>query len=669
VRVDAEHVRAVRTVFSMRDRLDRAIAVPMTLLIGVGVLAVAVVAAVSLDSGSGSYTVLGNSYPGAVIEVGAPVLRLVSDAAATVCLGSLVFAVCFAGPQRSGVLSAQGYAALRMAGRWATAWFLASLTLVPFDMGDTAGMGLSAVLSPGSFFGMLGALEEPKAWLMTAAAALIVAIGCRIALYWQPTVGLLGLALLGFLPPLCTGHSSSDAGHDLATAAILIHVPVAAVWIGVLTAFLRPSLQGGPQLARRYSRMAWGCWLVLAGSGLVDAVVLVPPGGLLTTGYGLLLMVKIVLVAALGLLGAVLRRRALRGIDQDGGVRRMFQLATGELVLLIGTVAFSVGLTHLPPPAFVNHPVTADQTLLGYNLAGPPTMLRLALDWRFEVLFGSFAIVLAAGYLIGLARLRRSGEHWPVGRTAAWLAGCLVLLLATSSGIGRYAEAMFSVHIASHMLVAMVAPMLLVLGGPVTLTLRALPSDSGAWGPREWLRALSESSAVRVLTHPMVALVVFVGSPFVLYFTGLFDVAVRFHWAHLAIDAYFLIVGYLFAWPVLGVDAVPRPLPNLARLGLLLAAMPFDTVFAAVLMTTHSVIGNGPAGANMYQALALPWVPSLLADQQLAGELALGIGELALLVAALGVLAQWFRREDESDSPEKLLLAHLSQRSSTIEAP
>ena len=37
----------------------------------------------------------------------------------------------------------------------------------------------------------------------------------------------------------------------------------------------------------------------------------------------------------------------------------------------------------------------------------------------------------------------------------AWLLGCLVLLFATSSGLGRYMPAMFSMHMAAHMLLSM----------------------------------------------------------------------------------------------------------------------------------------------------------------------------------------------------------------------
>jgi putative copper resistance protein D len=335
------------------------------------------------------------------------------------------------------------------------------------------------------------------------------------------------------------------------------------------------------------------------------------------------------------------------------------RIASAELVSLIGLLALSVELTHLTVPDVLGRATTTTQTMLGYDLPGPPTVARLLMAWRIDVLFGPLAVLLAAGYLLGVRRVRARGLPWSWARTAAWLAGCGVLLLATCSGLGRYAAAMFSAHVAAHMLISMLVPALLVLGGPVGLV-RAALGETGPDeppGPRDWLEALVRSRTLRVLTHPIVALLVFAGSPFLLYFTGLFDGAVRFHWADLAIDAWFLAAGYLFLWPVIGVDAAPRPMPNLARLGMLLAAMPADIVFGAALIGTHRVIGNGPASSNMYQALALPWVPDLLSDQRLAGLLALGIGELTLFVVLAALVSRWNAVDDGDDTSRRLVEA------------
>lgn len=593
----------------------------------------------SVFAGSSPYIALGNADPGALVRIGTPLLRGLVDIAAAMTLGGLVFAVLTGNPGTNKLLTAAGYDGVRSAGRWSLLWLLAAAALVPFDVADRSGEpigeALSQVFGGGDPFPILTAMESPMGWLLAAALAAILALSCRFVLRWLPAFALVCLAVLALLPPLVTGHAASEAGHDLASAGIVVHVPLALTWAGVLLALLRPRWRAGLEL-RRYRKLAAACWLALVVSGLFTTAPMLSPQDWFSTAYGRLLLIKLLPVLALGLVGLLLRRERIRPI--------------AELLLLAAATAASVGLAQLAPPAFIGSRGTVQETLLGYNLHAAPSLLRLLTDWRFDPLLGSTAILLALAYLLGLSRLRRRGESWPIGRSIAWFAGCLVLLLASSSGIARYAGAMFSVHIAAHMLIAMLAPLLLAAGGPLTLA-RSTRLD-----------ALAGSRAARVLTHPFTALALFGGGPFLLYFTGLFDAAVRFHWAHLAVNVVFFAIGYLFAWPVVGLDPTPRPLPTLGRLGMLLAAMPLDIVFGALLTTTNQVVGNSLTSGNMYSALALPWVPDPRADQFLAGELALLIGEVSLLVAVVVLLLRWKRIDEESTRFEEPLTLSRSLR-------
>ncbi|WP_236794470.1 cytochrome c oxidase assembly protein [Amycolatopsis sp. GM8] len=608
-------------------------------LAGGAAVALGVVVLLAALAGGTPYTQVGNGDPGLLVSVGAPVLRLLADLSGTVCVGALVFVVTCTRP-REGKLTGAGYGEVRWAAVAAGVWAVSAVLLVPFSAADTGGLPLPVVLA--NLPGLLGALEQPKAWLCTALLALLVAAGARMTLRWAPAALWCGVSVFAALPPLVTAHGSSDTGHDLSLAAIVVHVPAAMIWFGLLLAVLRQARRPSGDLAslvRRYDRAALWCWVVLALSGLVLGGVLVPAADLFTTAYGLALVTKMVLAVAAGIAGRLLARRAARKLATRPGDRRgVLAFAAAEVTLLSAVVGFSVGLSHLPLPGFLGKVLSTTRTLLGYDLAGPPTVLRLLGDWRPDLFFGPLALLLLVGYLIAVRRL---GGDWPRTRTAAWIAGCAVLVLATCSGIGRYAAAMFSVHQASHMLVSMLAPALLVQGAPLSLLARAAPA--GLPGFAEVTRRLAGTRLVRVLTHPAVALVLFAGSPFLLYFTGLFDALVRFHWGHLLINVWFLAVGYLFFWVVAGEDPAPRPLPAIARLGVLLAAMPADILFGAILIGGDRIVGNGPASSNLYQALALPWVPDLAADQRAAGLIALVLGELTLLVALGALLARWAR--------------------------
>lgn len=609
--------------------------------------AAVVVVAVAVVAGVWPFTAIGSGDPGVLIRLGAPLLRLTADTSATICVGALVFAGFFTRPQTSGSVSPAGYAALRTAARASMVWLVATVVLWPFDAAATSGLPLRRVLSVHAMSALTGAQESTKAWLVTIIAVAVVAVGCRLTVRWQPALVLAALAVFAILPPLAAGHSASDTGHDLATAAIMIHVPVAVVWLGTLIAVLRARSVGadGDMIARRYRRLSSGCWWLIGFSGLVDAAILAPGRSVLTTGYGLLLVVKVLILVAVG----VLLLPARRAVSSRS---RTVWLAA-ELIGLAVAFGLSVAMTDLPAPKFLGIAVSGEETLLGYNLTAAPTLGRLVGDWRIEVLFAPLCLILAAAYLAGLRRLRRSGVGWPLDRTMSWLAGCVVLLVATSSGLGRYAPAMFSIQAATHMLVGMLAPILFALGAPLTLAGKVLrPAGDGLPGPAEWLATIRMSALVRAATHPVWCSAVFVGAPFLLYFTPIFDLTIRFHWAHLAMDVVFLVIGYLFAWMIIGADSLPRPVPNLMRVGLLLAVMPADILFAAAILGSRHIIGDGNASANLYTALAMPWVHSLAADQRLGAYLALAIGEACVLLTLVVLVLRWRPAERDSDEAD-----------------
>jgi putative copper resistance protein D len=233
-------------------------------------------------------------------------------------------------------------------------------------------------------------------------------------------------------------------------------------------------------------------------------------------------------------------------------------------------------------------------------------------------------------------RLRLRGDAWPLRRTAAWLSGCAVILIATSSGLGRYSMAMFSVHLGVHLLLSMLAPILLVLGAPVTLGLRALPPAAMGTppGPREWLVAFSHSWVVRMSTHPLMALGMYVASGYVMYFTGLHDVLASSHWAHLVLNMHSPLMGYPYYWLIIGVDPV-RELSPQGKLWLLLGAVPLQTFLGIALMNSSTVIGG-----DFYRSLALPFVPDLLADQHTAGVMVWTLGEIPVVVVLIALLVQ-----------------------------
>lgn len=178
------------------------------------------------------------------------------------------------------------------------------------------------------------------------------------------------------------------------------------------------------------------------------------------------------------------------------------------------------------------------------------------------------AWALAAAALLYTAAAGRSAARgrWPRPRLLAWYGGLAAAAAGLLGPLAGHAD--FRAHVAGHLLLGMLAPVLLVLAAPVTLALRALPADRA-----RRLSALLRSRPVRLLTFPVTAAVLDVGGLWLLYTTGLWTAAARDPAVHLLVQAHVLVAGYLFTAAVVGVDPAPdRPGPAVRAAVLVLAS-------------------------------------------------------------------------------------------------
>ena len=137
-------------------------------------------------------------------------------------------------------------------------------------------------------------------------------------------------------------------------------------------------------------------------------------------------------------------------------------------------------------------------------------------EWGLDPVLFIGAVWVTGLYLYGVWLLHERGDKWPMGRTVAFVLGGIgAFVFATQSGLGTYDTALISVHMVQHMILSMAVPLFLALGAPVTLLLRTLPKR-----PRGWLLALLHSRLAKVLSFAPLTFLLFVLSPWALYFTG-----------------------------------------------------------------------------------------------------------------------------------------------------
>jgi putative membrane protein len=249
-------------------------------------------------------------------------------------------------------------------------------------------------------------------------------------------------------------------------------------------------------------------------------------------------------------------------------------------------------------------------------------------------------LLLLALYGWGVVRLRRRGDKWPVSRTLSFVTGVLTVALVMCTGLNDYGMVMFSVHMVQHMVLSMLSPILLLLGAPVTLALRTLPTAGrGRTGPRELLVKLLHSRYLRIITHPAFTLPLFIASLYALYFSPIFDTLMHSRTGHIAMMVHFLLVGLIFFWPIMGVDPGPHRPGYVMRMLELFAGMPFHAFFGiAVMMASEPMLTT-----FKHPAASLGIDP--LSDQTAAGGIAWAFSEIPSVVVLVALLFQWYTSE------------------------
>ena len=234
------------------------------------------------------------------------------------------------------------------------------------------------------------------------------------------------------------------------------------------------------------------------------------------------------------------------------------------------------------------------------------------------------ALGLAAGiYLRGwLALRRRNPQRWHAGRLNAFLGGLAAIYLALASPIEPFAALLLQVHMLQHLLLMMAAPPLLWLGSPLLPLLRGLPQPIRTY----WVAPLLRSPALRALfarlTHPAVALPLFVAATWLWHAPATYEFALRSSGWHYFQHACFLATGLLFWYPVV------RPHPSHPRwsrwllLPYLILADVQNTVLSALLTFSNHVLypyylqvprlGQLSALEDQSGAGVLMWVPGSL---------------------------------------------------------
>ena len=273
----------------------------------------------------------------------------------------------------------------------------------------------------------------------------------------------------------------------------------------------------------------------------------------------------------------------------------------------------------------------------------PPFGWQAALQhWEFAPVVTALVAVIAALYLWGAWRVgrRHPARPWPWWRTALFLGGLAVVVLATQSGIGAYDDVLFWVHMIQHLMLIMIAPPMLVVGQPVTLLLHASRNPLHTWTKR-----LIRSRVITFLTWPPFGLAAYTATIVATHLTGLMTLVMTNPLAHDAEHALYLVVGYLFFLPIVGREPIRWRLSYPIRFMILVLAMPVDTF-------TGLVLGSASTPMKGMTAMRPAGSPGPVQDMHWGGAI-MWIGGDAIMLAFMMLVYVMWAHADRMRSEER----------------
>ncbi|NDI10016.1 MAG: hypothetical protein EBY74_03320 [Actinobacteria bacterium] len=465
--------------------------------------------------------------------------------------------------------------------------------------------------------------------LIQVSAIFILFLVCRVM---RKTGGALIsylIALIGVAAPLLQSHTSQAAGHGLAIGSLIIHVIALSSWTGAVLSLLFMDSATRQFALQRVGVIAnWSALSVII-TGSTNAILRLGLSSDWFSTYGLMILAKVLILGGI----AFTAQRIRANVSDERSLKF-------EALLLVIVISIGALLSRFTPISESEYEYDRVRELTGISMPAEPNLWRLFFEYEADALMLGALVFATALYIRGVVNLVRRGDKWPVGRTISFAIGISLIDYSTSGGLGLYSIFSFQYHMIAHMVLSMIAPIFIVLSAPITLALRTLPigRSEEERGIRGWLITSLDSRYAAFITHPLVALAIFDGSLFALYFTPLFGDLMSSHFGHLLMNAHFILAGLLFFHVIVGIDPNPRRVHHLVRVVILLGAISVHAFFSIALQASNALIDGG-----FYQSLERPWATDLLADQKSGAAIGWAMGEIPIIIALVATFIQWTR--------------------------
>jgi cytochrome c oxidase assembly factor CtaG len=273
--------------------------------------------------------------------------------------------------------------------------------------------------------------------------------------------------------------------------------------------------------------------------------------------------------------------------------------------------------------------------------AEPLNWQAVLTEWNWAPVPLTLVLVLGVWYGTAVRRLRRTGRNWPSVRVVWWYVGLGSYALVTLTVVGAYQSSLFSMRALQATTLLMITPQFFAHALPGTLLRDTVPGPA-----RRRLSRILHSRTAELITHPLVGVLVLLGTPIALYGSGWYDASLHSAVANELTQLALLIAGGHYFWTRLQRDPVPKLYPHFVSVALTFVEVALDVVVPLGILMAGALVA-----AQHYLAIGGAAGLSPETDQATGAAILWGLGDLTL-VPFLCLSLNQLRRRDVAAAEE-----------------
>jgi len=284
----------------------------------------------------------------------------------------------------------------------------------------------------------------------------------------------------------------------------------------------------------------------------------------------------------------------------------------------------------------------------GCGALPPLTWGRVLGTGTFDPYMLTLLVLLGVGYSLGVRRYRRTVGHWMVSRSACFAVSMVLFAFATLSFVGTYSLVDFWVRAMQNALLLMTIPLLFASGAPVTLLL----TTTGRFG--RGLERVIATRLAKILTFPAVVSGILLITPYLLYFSGWYQLTMTNAFFNETLHLELMTVGFLYFWTRIRVDPVPHAYPHLVSVWISFVEGIGDAGVALLLWLGGGLTAgayyaslSSASHASLYAPLSAGTQSGLAWNQAMGGAVFWLVGDITS-IPLLAALFRGLRREENA---------------------